>query len=139
MRIAVESNIKVIAFGPPGMMWSMPIMSLAIEDLDLQLQRMRLCHFNERFDESSDSPSGTYLQVATNLQIPQKDMALQMQPEHQAAQARLVRAHKQQARTVARQYQGTTHRGALQRVRLRNQRPNAIHSARQQQEKKDAY
>eukprot|EP00959_Pyramimonas_sp_CCMP1952_P066133 1380733-Pyramimonas_sp.AAC.1 len=38
---------------------------MAIEDLDLQVMRVRCCHFGLKYDRSSKLPSGSYLQVAT--------------------------------------------------------------------------
>eukprot|EP00959_Pyramimonas_sp_CCMP1952_P100877 2110212-Pyramimonas_sp.AAC.1 len=37
----------------------------AIEDLDLQVMRLRFCHFVLKYDRFSQLPSGSYLQVAT--------------------------------------------------------------------------
>eukprot|EP00959_Pyramimonas_sp_CCMP1952_P097455 2037145-Pyramimonas_sp.AAC.1 len=43
----------------------------AIEDLDLQVIRMRFCHFGLKYDRSNALPSGSYLQVAgTCARIP---------------------------------------------------------------------
>eukprot|EP00959_Pyramimonas_sp_CCMP1952_P024006 503253-Pyramimonas_sp.AAC.1 len=52
-------------------LWKQGPIRGAIGDLDLQVMRMRLCHFGLKCDRSNTLPSGSYLQVAiTCTRIP---------------------------------------------------------------------
>eukprot|EP00974_Lingulodinium_polyedra_P043212 4149312-Lingulodinium_polyedra.AAC.1 len=64
--------MKLIMFGPPGFPWKIPNIREAMEDLHLNTTRMRLCHFGERYVKTSETPSGSYLQVSTNVTLPKK-------------------------------------------------------------------
>ena len=59
-------GIILIIFGPPGFLWKLPNIRETMEECELQVVRMRLCHFKERYDKTSTVPSGAYLQFATN-------------------------------------------------------------------------
>eukprot|EP00959_Pyramimonas_sp_CCMP1952_P128872 2694991-Pyramimonas_sp.AAC.1 len=58
-------RMTIVIAGPPGYFWKQGPMRDAIEDLDLQVMRMRFCHFGMKYYRSSQYPSGSYLQVAT--------------------------------------------------------------------------
>ena len=59
--------MTLIVFGPPGFFWHLPSVIQAVTHLDLTVTRMRLCALGIKFDMADARPSGTYLQVATNL------------------------------------------------------------------------
>eukprot|EP00959_Pyramimonas_sp_CCMP1952_P266342 5568283-Pyramimonas_sp.AAC.1 len=54
-------RMSIVLVGPPGYVWKQGPKRDAVEDLDLQVMRMRCC----RVGRSSKLPSGSYLQVAT--------------------------------------------------------------------------
>eukprot|EP00959_Pyramimonas_sp_CCMP1952_P283294 5922007-Pyramimonas_sp.AAC.1 len=58
-------RMTIVLVGPPGYFWKQGLIRDAIEDRDLQVMRMRFCHFGLKCDRSSQLPSGSYLQVAT--------------------------------------------------------------------------
>eukprot|EP00959_Pyramimonas_sp_CCMP1952_P114840 2400834-Pyramimonas_sp.AAC.1 len=71
MTEARALRMTIVFVGPPGYFWKQGPIREAIEDLDLQVMRMRFCHFGLKYDRSSTLPSGSYLQVAaTCTRIP---------------------------------------------------------------------
>ena len=85
MTKACDLQITFIMFGPPGFPWKIPNIKESIEDLQLNISRMRLCHFQEKADKNNPLPSGTYLQAATNMNISRymwKCPCAQSIPEH---------------------------------------------------------
>ena len=64
--------MKVVVYGSPGFLWKLPNIKDTIEDLHLDVAKMRLCYFQEKFDKKNAVASGSYLQVATNLWLPHK-------------------------------------------------------------------
>ena len=63
-------RMRVVLFGPPGYMWRMTPIRDALEDMNMHVVRMRLCHFGIKYDKRGDMPSGTYIQVASTYPIP---------------------------------------------------------------------
>eukprot|EP00959_Pyramimonas_sp_CCMP1952_P217022 4538879-Pyramimonas_sp.AAC.1 len=51
--------------GPPGYFWRVGPIRDTIEDLGLQIMRMRCGHYGLKFDRSGRLPGGSYLRVAT--------------------------------------------------------------------------
>ncbi len=66
---AVLLDITLVLFGPPGFLWKMPNIKETIQDAKLNMTRMRLCHFGDKFDQSQPKPSGSYMQLATTAKI----------------------------------------------------------------------
>ena len=62
-------GMLIVVFGPPGFLWKMPNIKETLTDLNLMQVRMRLCHFNWRFDLQNAKPSGSYLQFATTASV----------------------------------------------------------------------
>eukprot|EP00959_Pyramimonas_sp_CCMP1952_P158604 3317533-Pyramimonas_sp.AAC.1 len=65
MSKARASRMTIVLVGPPGYFWKQGPMRDAIEDLDLQVMRMRFCHFGLKYDRANALPSGLYLQAVT--------------------------------------------------------------------------
>eukprot|EP00959_Pyramimonas_sp_CCMP1952_P368300 7714874-Pyramimonas_sp.AAC.2 len=65
MTKARTLRMSIVLVGPPGYFWKHGPIRDAIEDLHLQVMRMRCCHFGLKYDRSSKLPSGSYLQAAT--------------------------------------------------------------------------
>eukprot|EP00959_Pyramimonas_sp_CCMP1952_P131323 2745879-Pyramimonas_sp.AAC.1 len=65
MTKARALRMSILLVGPPGYFWKQGPIRDAIEDLDLQVMRMRCCHFGLKHDRLSKLPSGSFLQVAT--------------------------------------------------------------------------
>eukprot|EP00959_Pyramimonas_sp_CCMP1952_P082926 1733176-Pyramimonas_sp.AAC.1 len=65
MTKAQALRVSIVFVGPPGYFWKQGPMRDAIGDLDLQVMRMRCCHFGWKCDLSREVPSGSYLQAAT--------------------------------------------------------------------------
>jgi hypothetical protein len=63
---AVTLEMTVVLFGPPGFLWKLPNLRETMEASKMQMPRMRLCHFGDKFDKTQPKPSGSYLQLATN-------------------------------------------------------------------------
>eukprot|EP00959_Pyramimonas_sp_CCMP1952_P208512 4361645-Pyramimonas_sp.AAC.1 len=61
----LASRVSIVLVGPLGYFWRQGPIRDTIEDLDLQVMRMRCYHFGLKFDRSSKLPSGSYLQVTT--------------------------------------------------------------------------
>jgi len=59
-----------VLFGPPGYMWKVPNLIDTFKENQVTITRMRLCHFNDKYDKKSSVPSGSYLQVATISMVP---------------------------------------------------------------------
>ena len=59
----------VILMGPPGPLWKQTIIQKAITDGNMYTQRMRLCHFGDKFNTAEDRPSGSYIAVSTSLEL----------------------------------------------------------------------
>ena len=72
MHKAKELKMDIILFGPPGYLWKLAPVRDAIQDLQLNLTRMRLCHFKLKFNNQEPKPSGSYMQVATTRHISTK-------------------------------------------------------------------
>ena len=72
LRTATKLGMQVVMFGPPGFQWKIPSINETIEDLSLHTTRMRLCHFGEQFNKQDSKPSGSYIQVVTNMPIKYK-------------------------------------------------------------------
>jgi hypothetical protein len=66
MQRAANLKMQLVVYGPPGSLWKMDNFREAIEGLQLNTARLRLCHFGEQFAKNG-APSGSYIQVATNL------------------------------------------------------------------------
>eukprot|EP00974_Lingulodinium_polyedra_P122047 11181302-Lingulodinium_polyedra.AAC.1 len=64
--------MKLILFGPPGFPWTIPNIRETIPDLNLSTARMRLCHFGEKYERANRTPSGSYLQVSTDIPLTKK-------------------------------------------------------------------
>eukprot|EP00959_Pyramimonas_sp_CCMP1952_P465717 9488813-Pyramimonas_sp.AAC.1 len=65
MSTARALRMTIALVGPPGCFWRQNPTRAVIEELDLQVMRMRFCHFGFKWDRANKSPSGSYLQVAT--------------------------------------------------------------------------
>eukprot|EP00959_Pyramimonas_sp_CCMP1952_P139890 2927554-Pyramimonas_sp.AAC.1 len=65
MTKARALRMSIVLVGPPGHFWKQGPMCGALEDLDLQVMRMRCCHFGLKCDRSRKLPGGSYLQVET--------------------------------------------------------------------------
>eukprot|EP00959_Pyramimonas_sp_CCMP1952_P270235 5648721-Pyramimonas_sp.AAC.1 len=65
MSKARALRVTIVLVGPPGYFWRRGPMRDAIEDLNLQVMRMRFCHFGFKCDRANKLPSGSHLQVAT--------------------------------------------------------------------------
>ena len=63
-------GMTVIMFGPPGFLWKIPNIKETLDTFNMDVVRMRLCHFNLKYDQTSNAPSGSYVQVATNKSLP---------------------------------------------------------------------
>ena len=72
LRTATKLGMQVVMFGPPGFPWKIPNIKETIEDLSLHTTRMRLCHFGEKFNKQDSKPSGSYIQVVTNMPLKYK-------------------------------------------------------------------
>ena len=72
MQKAATRQMKLVMFGPPGFLWKLPNIRDSIIDLKLNTARLRLCHFGEKHDKDNALPSGSYIQVVTNEEIPHK-------------------------------------------------------------------
>ena len=70
MKRAADRQIHIVVYGPPGFLWKLPNFRETMEELQLSVRRLRLCHFNEKFDRNDTRPSGTYLQVASSMPLP---------------------------------------------------------------------
>ena len=68
MKKAITFGMKLVVFGPPGFPWNIPNIKETISDLELSTTRMRLCHFGASYN-TAGLPSGSYMQVATNLDL----------------------------------------------------------------------
>eukprot|EP00959_Pyramimonas_sp_CCMP1952_P371415 7777546-Pyramimonas_sp.AAC.1 len=62
MSKARALRMTIVLVGPPGYFWRQGPTRDAIEDLDLQVMRMRFCHVGLKYDRADKSPSGSYLQ-----------------------------------------------------------------------------
>ena len=69
MTKARKLRMKIIMFGPPGYVWKLAPIHDAIEVLNMNTVRMRLCHFGLRYNMHDKTPSGTYMQVATTIAV----------------------------------------------------------------------
>ena len=69
IKIAISVGIVILLFGPPGFLWNNPNIKETLEGAKFTTTRMRLCHFGDKFDNKSQSPSGSYLQLATNMPL----------------------------------------------------------------------
>eukprot|EP00959_Pyramimonas_sp_CCMP1952_P014845 314356-Pyramimonas_sp.AAC.1 len=67
MTKARALRMSIVLVGPPCCFWKQGPMRDAIEDLDLQVMRMRCCHFGLKYDRGSKLPCGSHLQVTTTL------------------------------------------------------------------------
>eukprot|EP00959_Pyramimonas_sp_CCMP1952_P014656 310525-Pyramimonas_sp.AAC.2 len=65
MSKARALRMTIALVGPPGYFWKRDPMRDAVEDLDLQVMRMRFCRFGLEHDRANTLPSGSHLQVAT--------------------------------------------------------------------------
>eukprot|EP00959_Pyramimonas_sp_CCMP1952_P439609 9203165-Pyramimonas_sp.AAC.1 len=65
MSKARALRMTIVHVGPPGYFWKKGPIREAIEDVDLEVMRMRFCHFGLKCDRANALPSGSYLQVAT--------------------------------------------------------------------------
>ena len=72
IRRSHNLHMQIIMIGPPGTIWKQPPIQEAIADTGLKETRMRLRRFNLKYDEGNDKPSGYYITVATNFNIPLK-------------------------------------------------------------------
>eukprot|EP00959_Pyramimonas_sp_CCMP1952_P327731 6861299-Pyramimonas_sp.AAC.1 len=71
MTKARALRVTVVLVGPPTYFHKQGFIRDPIEDSDLQVMRMRFCHFGFKCDRSNTLPSGSYLQVAaTCARIP---------------------------------------------------------------------
>ena len=62
--------MMIVVFGPPGFLWKLPNFKETLVELELDIVRMRLCHFGVQYDTQCAAPSGSYIQVATTVQLP---------------------------------------------------------------------
>ena len=69
IKHAHVQRMHVIIFGPPGFLWKLPNFKENLEDLQMDLMRMRLCRLEMKYDTRNSAPSGSYIQVATNVPI----------------------------------------------------------------------
>eukprot|EP00959_Pyramimonas_sp_CCMP1952_P386853 8107710-Pyramimonas_sp.AAC.1 len=69
---AKKLRMTITACGPPGYVWKFSPIRDTLEDLKLTMVRMRLCHFGIRFNMQDNTPSGTYMEVATSIPISSK-------------------------------------------------------------------
>ena len=76
---AVVLGMMLILFGPPGFLWKMPNIRETLQESNLTMLRMRLCHFGDKFDNTQTKPSGSYLQLATNIKLSPKKWQCQCQ------------------------------------------------------------
>eukprot|EP00959_Pyramimonas_sp_CCMP1952_P412874 8651752-Pyramimonas_sp.AAC.1 len=65
MSKARALRMTIVLVGPSGYFWKQGPIREVIEDLGLQIMRMRFCHFGLKCDCTNTLPSGSYLQVAT--------------------------------------------------------------------------
>ena len=56
----------VAIFGPPGYLWKQPTLVDILQQHDIKVDRLRLCAFKLQY-KSTQAPSGSYLQIATNV------------------------------------------------------------------------
>ena len=66
---AMLLGIMLVVFGPPGFLWKMPNIKETLQDSNMQQMKIRVCHFDLRYDRSNKQPSGSYMQLATNATI----------------------------------------------------------------------
>ncbi len=69
---ALLLGILLILFGPPGFLWKLPNIKETLQESNMSMTRMRLCHFGDKFDSSQPKPSGSYMQLATTATLPHK-------------------------------------------------------------------
>ena len=69
IKKAMTLGILLVIFGPPGFFWKIPNIKETLEEAKLIQCKVRLCHFGDRFDVTQSKPSGSYFQLATNIQI----------------------------------------------------------------------
>ena len=69
IRKAIALGLLLVIFGPPGFLWKMPNIKETLQESNANVVRMRLCHFGDKFDQAHNSPSGSYLQVATTRDL----------------------------------------------------------------------
>eukprot|EP00959_Pyramimonas_sp_CCMP1952_P227897 4765272-Pyramimonas_sp.AAC.1 len=68
-------RMTIVHAGPPGYFWKQGPTREAIEDLGLQVMRMRFCHFGLKYDRADALPSGSRLQATTTCaRIPTNQM-----------------------------------------------------------------
>eukprot|EP00959_Pyramimonas_sp_CCMP1952_P312940 6550503-Pyramimonas_sp.AAC.1 len=65
MTKARALRMTIVLVGPPGYFWKQGPIRDAIEDLALQVMRLRFCHSGLKYDRSNALPRGSHLQVAT--------------------------------------------------------------------------
>eukprot|EP00959_Pyramimonas_sp_CCMP1952_P063235 1321711-Pyramimonas_sp.AAC.1 len=65
MSKARALRMTIVLVGPPGYFWRQGPMREAMGDVDLQVMRMRFCHFGLMCDRANTLPSGSYLHVET--------------------------------------------------------------------------
>ena len=70
IKKAVLLGVILVVYGPPGFLWNIPDLKETIQDMQMNVSKIRLCHFGDKFDSKDPKPSGSYLQVATTSKIP---------------------------------------------------------------------
>ena len=63
-------RMVVVLFGQPGFLWKLPNIQDTMQEHQMTIARMRLCHFGDKYNTKDPRPSGSYLQVATTGKIP---------------------------------------------------------------------
>ena len=66
---AARTRVPVALWGPPGHPWTVPAVQEAIRDAGLTTMRIRLCALGQKYNEQDTRPSGSYLQLATSMDI----------------------------------------------------------------------
>ena len=69
IKKACVLGMVVVMFGQPGFLWKIPSIMETIQEHNMCVVRMRLCHFGYKYDPKETKPSGSYLQIASTAKI----------------------------------------------------------------------
>ena len=70
IRCANQLHMDIVIYGPTGFLWTLPGIGAIIAELGLNVRRLHLCHFGDKYDTARTLPSAAYLQIATTLHLP---------------------------------------------------------------------
>ena len=70
IRCANQLHMVIIIYGPPGFLSKLPGIGAIITELGLNVRRLHLCHFGDKYNTARTLPSAAYLQIATTLHLP---------------------------------------------------------------------